>query len=36
MIPLTKKENKMHRRQKAAPYAKKYLVLIITIKNTIK
>ena len=37
MIPLTKKEKKMHRRQKKnAVYAKKYLVLIITIKNTIK
>ena len=37
MIPLTKKEKKMPRRQKKnAVYAKKYLVLIITIKNTIK
>ena len=37
MIPLTKKEKKMHRRQKKnAVYAKKYLVLIITITNTIK
>ena len=36
MIPLTKEENKMHRRQKNAIYAKKDLVLIKTIKNTIK
>ena len=37
MITLTKKEKKMPRRQKKnAVYAKKYLVLIITIKNTIK
>ena len=37
MISLTKEENKMHgRRKKNATYAKKDLVLIITIKNTIK
>ena len=37
MIPLTKEEKKMHRRQKKknAIYAIKHLVLIITIKNTI-
>ena len=32
MIPLTKEEKKMHRRQKDAIYAKKELVLMITIK----
>ena len=36
MIPSTKKENKMHRRQKKVIYAKKDLVLMITIKNTIE
>ena len=36
MIPLTKEEEKIHRRQKNAIYAKKDLVLMITIKNIIK
>ena len=36
MIPLTKEEKKMHRRQKKAIYAKKRLALMIKIKNTIK
>ena len=36
MIPLTKEEKKMHRRQKSPIYAKKDLVLIIAIKNIIK
>ena len=36
MIPLTKEEKTMYRRQKNAIYAKKDLVLIIIIKNTIK
>ena len=36
MIPLTKKEEKMHNKQKNAIYAKKDLVLMIIIKNIIK
>ena len=36
MIPLTKEEKKMHRRQKKCYICKKSLVLMITIKNTIK
>ena len=33
MIPLTKEEKKMYRRQKFAIYAKRNLVLMITIKK---
>ena len=33
MIPLTKKEEKIHNKQKKVIYAKKDLVLMITIKN---
>ena len=36
MIPLTKKKGKFIISKKFAIYVKKYLVLIITIKNTIK
>ena len=36
MIPLTRKEEKKHINKKFAIYAKKDLVLIITIKNTAK
>ena len=36
MIPLTKEEKKVHRRQKNVMYAKTDLVPMITIKNTIK
>ena len=36
IIPLTKEENKIHSRQKNAIYAKKNLVLVITIKNIIR
>ena len=36
MIPLTKEERKMHRQQKFCHIYKKNLVLVITIKNTIK
>ena len=35
MIPLTKKEKKMHNKQKVCYICKKYLVLMIAIKNTI-
>ena len=35
MVPLTKEEKKIHRVQKVI-YAKKDLVLMMTIKNTIK
>ena len=35
-IPLTKKEKKMHNKQKVCYIRKKKLVLMITIKNTIK
>ena len=36
MIPLTKEEEKYHNKQKFATYAKKNLIQIISIKNTIK
>ena len=36
MIPLTKEEMKIHRRQKKCYICKKNLVLMITINNTIK
>ena len=36
MIPSTKKEQKMHRRQKKMLYMEKKLVLMITIKSIIK
>ena len=36
MIPLTNKENQSYRKQKVCYYAKKYLVLMIKIKNIIK
>ena len=36
MIPLTKEEEKMHRRQKNVIYAKKDLVLMIAKKSIIK
>ena len=36
MIPLTKEEKKMHHRQNNAIYAKKDLILMITMKNIIK
>ena len=36
MIPVTKEEEKIHRRQKTATYAIKDLALMIAIKNIIK
>ena len=36
MILLTKEQKEMHRRQKNVTYAKKKLVLIIKLKNTIR
>ena len=36
MIPVTKEEEKIHRRQKTAIYAIKDLALMIAIKNIIK
>ena len=36
MIPLTKEEEKMHRRQKKNYICKKDLVLMITMKSIIK
>ena len=36
MIPLANEEKKIHREQKVAKYAKKDLVMMMTIKKTIK
>ena len=36
MIPLTRKEKKMHNKQKVCYVSKKILVLMITIKNIVR